>query len=113
MILYYGKFGQTLKLRMPLKPIRSGYKVWCLNLQGEHLCDFEVYQGKGSKNEFSDKFGLGPSVVLGLLKSLPPGQLWVYIDNYFNTIDETFEAGRDRMYWDIESKYVTGLSPSI
>ena len=32
MIPYYGKFGQTLKQRMPLKPIRSGYKVWCLNL---------------------------------------------------------------------------------
>ena len=86
MILYDGKFGQTLKLRMPLKPIRSGCKVWCLNLQEEYLYDFEVYQGKGSKNEFSDKFGLGPSVVLGLLKSLPPGQFWVYIGNYLNSI---------------------------
>ena len=33
MIPYYGKFGQKLKQRMPLKPIRSGYKVRCLNLQ--------------------------------------------------------------------------------
>ena len=86
MIPYYGKFGQTLKQRMPLKPIRYGYKVWCLNLQGGYLYDFEVYQGKGSKNEFSDKFGLCPSVVLGLLKSLPPGQFWVYIGNYLNSI---------------------------
>ena len=40
-----------------------------LESSGRVLCDFEVYQGKGSKNEFSDTFGLGPSVVLGLLKS--------------------------------------------
>ena len=86
MIPHYGKFGQTLKQRMPLKPIRYGYKVWCLNLQGGYLYDFEVYQGKGSKNEFSDKFGLCPSVVMGLLKSLRPGQFCVYIDNYFNSI---------------------------
>ena len=86
MIPYYGKFGQTLKQRMPLKPIQSGYKIWCLNLQGGYLYDFEVYQGKGSKNEFSDKFGLCPSVVLRLLKSLRPGQFCVYIDNYFNSI---------------------------
>ena len=86
MIPYYGEFGQTLKHRMPLKPIRSGYKVWCLNLQGWYLYDSEVYQGKGSKNEFSDKFGLDPSVVLGLLKSLPLGQFCVYMDNYFNSI---------------------------
>ena len=52
MIIYYGKFGQSLKQRMPMKPNRSGYKVWCLNLQGGYLYDFEVYQGKGSKNEF-------------------------------------------------------------
>ena len=65
MIPYYGKFGQTPKQRMPLKPIQSGYKVWCLDLQGGYLYDLEVCQCKGSKNEFSDKFGLGPSVVLG------------------------------------------------
>ena len=32
MIPYFGKFGQRLKQRMPMQPIRSGYKVWCLNL---------------------------------------------------------------------------------
>ena len=42
-ILYYEKFDQILKQRMPLKPIRSGYKVWYLNLQGGYLYDFEVY----------------------------------------------------------------------
>ena len=85
MIPYFGKFGNRLKQRMPLKPIRSGYKVWCLNLQGGYLYDFEVYQGKGSKNEFSEEFGLGPSVVLGLIKSLTKGHI-VFVDNYFTNI---------------------------
>ena len=59
---------------MPLKPFRSGYKVWCLNLQGGYLYDFEVYQGKGFKNEFSDKFGLGPSGT-GIIKVTTTGTI--------------------------------------
>ena len=86
MIPYYGKFGQKLKQGMPMKPIRSGYKIWCLNLEGGYLHDFEIYQGKGSKNEFSDEFGLGASVVLRLLKSLPQGNFSIFIDNFFNSI---------------------------
>ena len=44
---------------MLLEPIRSGYKVWCLNLQGGYCYNFEVYQGKGSKNKYADDSGLG------------------------------------------------------
>ena len=62
MIPYFSKFGQRLKQRMPMKPIRSGYKVWCLNLEGGYLYDLEIYQGKGSKNHYSAEFGVGPSV---------------------------------------------------
>ena len=87
MIPYTGKFGNALKQHMPKKPIRFGYKVWCLNLDGGYLYDFIVYQGKGSRNEFMDKFGLGPSVVLELINSLPAGNFQVYIDNYFVSID--------------------------
>ena len=86
MIQYYRKNGQTLKQKMSDKPIRSRYQVWCLNLQGTYIYDFEVYQGKGSKNEFSNKLGLGPSVLLVLLNSLPTGQFCVNIDNYFTSI---------------------------
>ena len=86
MIPYFGKFSQRLKQRMPTKPIRSGYKVWCLNLKGGYLYDFEIYQGKGSKNHYSAEFGVGPSVVLGLLDSLPDGNYGIFIDNYFNSI---------------------------
>ena len=71
---------------MPLKPIRSGHKVWCLNLQGGYLYNFKLYQGEGSENQYADDFGLDPSVVIGLVKSLPNGSYSVFTDNYFNSI---------------------------
>ena len=71
---------------MPLKPIRSGYKIWCPNLEGGYLFNFEKYQGKRSKNEFSNQFGLGPNLVHGLIKPLPSGNFSVFIDNYCNSI---------------------------
>ena len=84
---YFGKSGQALKQRMPSKPIRSGYKIWCLNLQGGFLHNFRVYQGAGSKNQYSDEFGCGPSVVLDLKDSLPEDRKFkFYIDNYFSSI---------------------------
>ena len=85
-IQYYKNYGQKLKQRMPLKPIRPGYKFWCLNLDGGYLYNFEIYQGMVSENEFSNQFLLDPSVAPGLIKSLPPGNFSVFIDNYFNLI---------------------------
>ena len=85
-IPYCGKYRPKLKQRMPLKPIRSSYKVWCLNLEGGYIYNFEIYQVKGSKNEFSNQFGLGSSLVLGLIKSLPPRNFSVFSDSYFDLI---------------------------
>ena len=59
---------------------------WCLNLQGGYLYNFEACQGKGSKNEYADDFGLSPSVVIGLVKSLPKDNFSVFIDNYFSSV---------------------------
>ena len=85
MVEYFGKTGNALKQRMPKKPIRSGYKVWCLNLDDGYLLDCEVYQGKGSQSEYQAEFGHGPGVVLGLIDSLPKGHFQVYLDNFFTT----------------------------
>ena len=63
---------------MSLKPIRSGYKVWYLNLQGGYLYNVEVYQSKGSTNKDADYFGLGSSVVIGLVKSLSKSNFSVF-----------------------------------
>ena len=86
MIPYFGKFGQRLKQRMPLKPIRSGYKVWCFNIKGGYLYDFKIYQGKGSIDDYAKEFGLGSSVVLSYLESSGTSNYSVFIDNYFNSI---------------------------
>ena len=37
MVPYFWKYGQRLKQNMPKKPIRFGYKVWCLNLDDGYL----------------------------------------------------------------------------
>ena len=87
MVPYFGKFGNALKQHMPNKPIWFGYKIWYLNLEGGCLYHFDVYQGKGSQNQYTKNFGCGPGVVLGLLDSLPSGNFGVYIDNYFVSLN--------------------------
>ncbi|KAG5875548.1 hypothetical protein JTB14_025762 [Gonioctena quinquepunctata] len=43
MIEYFGKHGCKQYIRG--KPIRFGYKVWCLNSKSGYLSNFEIYQG--------------------------------------------------------------------
>ena len=103
MIPYYGKFGNALKQRMPQKPIRSGYKVWALNLDGGYCYCFCIYQGKHSQNQFTAEFGHGPSVALGLFDKLPKQgtdstliRYKLYLDNFFtslNLADELTKQG--------------------
>ena len=86
MVEYFGKFGHALKQRMKLKPIRSGYKLWCLNLDNGYLYTFEVYQGAGSQSQYQAEYGHGPGVVLGLMDHLPEGNWELYLDNFFTSI---------------------------
>ena len=43
LIEYYGKHGCKQCIRM--KPIRFGYKAWCLNTDDGYLVTFDLYQG--------------------------------------------------------------------
>lgn len=43
MIKYFGRHG--CKQFIPVKPIRFGFKVWCLNAPNGYLLDFNIYQG--------------------------------------------------------------------
>ncbi len=63
MIRYYGGYGAGMRQCIPNKPIRMGYKVWCINSKDGYLNTFTMYQGKGSQNEYSSDYGLrlGPS----------------------------------------------------
>lgn len=65
MIKFKGR--STLKQYLPMKPIKRGYKLWCLADQRGFIKKFQIYQGKDE--EMSEKFnnyGLGERVVLEL-----------------------------------------------
>nr|CAH7717483.1 unnamed protein product [Callosobruchus chinensis] len=65
MILFKGR--SSLKQYNPMKPIKRGYKLWCLADQKGYIMAYDVYQGKNQTQ--SDKFpgfGLGEKVVLSL-----------------------------------------------
>ncbi|CAI6355306.1 unnamed protein product [Macrosiphum euphorbiae] len=61
MILFKGR--STLKQYNPMKPIKRGYKLWCLADQKGYIKKFQVYQGKDEQleNEFKD-CGLGERI---------------------------------------------------
>lgn len=87
MIPYFGKYGGALKQSMRNKPV--GYKAWCLNFPSGYLHQFDVYQGAGgSKQKYTEDFGLGGSVVLSLvdsLKSQTTDTFHLFTDNFFNS----------------------------
>lgn len=66
------------------KPRPVGLKNFVLTTSGGLMLDFEIY--KGAKTMFEEtSLGLGPSVVLHLTRSIPPGSC-LYHDRYFTTI---------------------------
>ena len=87
MIPYYRTYGCGIKQAMRQKPIRFGYKVWCLNYPDGYLIAFDVYQGaKGRPNPHKEKFGVGGESVLALVDRLPEDhKLQLFLDNYFTS----------------------------
>lgn len=86
MILFKGR--SSLKQYNPMKPIKRGYKLWCVADQNAYVSRFEVYQGKNEKleEEFKD-FGLGERIVLSLSKPYWEKYKIIYADNYFISIN--------------------------
>ncbi|CAK1602445.1 unnamed protein product [Parnassius mnemosyne] len=66
------------------KPRPVGIKNFVLTTSEGLMLDFELY--RGARTMFGDtNLGLGPSVILHLAKSIPPGSC-VYHDRYFTTV---------------------------
>ena len=82
MIPYFGR--NSSKQFIKGKPVRFGFKVWCLNTRLGYLVQCNPYQGKGPYVE--PQFGLGGSVVRFLLRKLPQLNYCLYIDNYFTSL---------------------------
>lgn len=78
MIPYYGSDGA--KQHMHGKPIRFGFKVWCLCTRLGYLI-----QSIPSGNTQPD-LGLGGSVVMDLVDKLPNKEVSIFVDNFFTSI---------------------------
>lgn len=66
------------------KPIRFGFKYWCLCSSDGYLFAFIPYAGGSDSNNTS--FGVGENVVLRLLSNVEhPNQHCVSFDNYFTS----------------------------
>ena len=93
MVEYFGKYGAFIKQSIRMKPIRCGYKIWCLNSPLGYLVDFKVYEGaSGRVTDNVHTFGLGAGVFLDLVDRGVPknddGEIKTFllaIDNFFTS----------------------------
>ena len=87
MIRFKGR--SSLKQYNPMKPIKRGYKLWCLADDQGYIYKTHVYTGKGESQEdpgMQKDFGLGGKVVLSLLVDVKGKNHKVHIDNYFSSV---------------------------
>lgn len=94
MIRYFGT--NSMKQFIRGKPIRFGYKVWCLNTPKGYLVDFEVYQGKNpDSNETYDKsFGKATAPLMKFIDQLPDLPFSFFFDNLFCSVQLLLELER-------------------
>ena len=90
MIKYFGRHG--LKQAIRNKPIRFGFKVWCLNTPDGYLICFELYQGEGISSSWAENVaicGKSGATVLDFLEHLPDEYrnlpFHIFGDNYFTS----------------------------
>lgn len=84
MIRYYGK--HSAKMFMRGKPIKFGYKCWCLCSSNGYLYNFEPYCGKNEAMEGP----LGVRVITNLISAIPADQYEnheLFFDNFFTSHD--------------------------
>ncbi|KAF2891778.1 hypothetical protein ILUMI_14395 [Ignelater luminosus] len=70
MVSYYGRHSRKQFIRE--KPIRLGYKMWCLNTPSGYLVNFDVYQGRNpTGNEDKEKnFGKAAAPLFQMLNKI-------------------------------------------
>lgn len=90
MIEYYGRHGCKQFIRG--KPIRFGYKCWCINSKQGYLINFEIYQGAipNSNPEHQKEFGKATAPLIQLIDALPNEKknlpFRFYFDNLFTSV---------------------------
>ncbi|XP_018013422.1 piggyBac transposable element-derived protein 4-like isoform X2 [Hyalella azteca] len=92
------KGRSSLKQYNPLKPIKRGYKVWCLADDEGYVYDFDIYAGKSTSQIpcRGASLGLEADVVLKLTEKLHGKNHKVFLGNFFSSIPllETMKANK-------------------
>jgi hypothetical protein len=87
MVPYYGR--HTLKMFMRGKPVRFGFKNWCLCSSDGYCFKFNTYQGAEPKHVKKDP--LGTRVVMDLIQDCCPEEHRLYFDNFFTSVNLLLE----------------------
>lgn len=71
MVKYFGKHSCKQFIRG--KPIRFGYKIWCLNAPDGYLINFDFYQGISPKRKilYENMFGKCTAPFIKMLEEFP------------------------------------------
>lgn len=77
----------VLKQYNPMKPVKRGYKLWCLSDQQEFIKKFDIYQGKNVIEQKYKGYTLGERVVLHLTEEEKGKNKLLYFDNYYTTLN--------------------------
>ncbi|KAK2707889.1 hypothetical protein QYM36_015538 [Artemia franciscana] len=77
------KERSTLRQYKPMKPIKRGYKLWCLACMSGYANAFIVYLGRVQAINCNLGFGLGGRVVRQMTECLTEKEHIVIFDNFF------------------------------
>ena len=96
MVAYYGRHGCIQFIRG--KPIRFGFKKFCLCTPLGYLIAFETYQGKTYRGKDYNEFGKRGGCLLNIMDNLQYGLNKLprvfYCDNYFTAMPLIAELSR-------------------
>ncbi|XP_008179985.1 piggyBac transposable element-derived protein 3-like [Acyrthosiphon pisum] len=82
MVPYFGRHSCKMFIRG--KPVRFGFKLWCLTSENGYLFQFSPYGGASTKR--IEGLPLGSEVVFNLLESVEnPNLHKVFFDNFFTS----------------------------
>ena len=101
MIKYFGKHSCKQFIRG--KPIRFGYKMWCLNSVSGYLVSFDMYQGKNPRanTAYENDFGKCAAPLMCMIDEFPENlkklPFKFYFDNLFTNFNLLFNL-RQRGY---------------
>lgn len=90
MVTYFGRHSCKQFIRG--KPIRFGYKIWCLNTSSGYLVNFDIYQGRNPRGNcvYEEKFGKCAAPMIQMLDELPENKslpFKIYFDNLFTNMN--------------------------